>query len=198
MNFTNPGYISDHLRQLAQRYVRNPVAIEVGFQESKDGACYFVMRGDPRDDPRLIGRKGDHVDALTALVKRAGEAQNRIFTFRLISKPGQSTNSTPIVDALTYDPTADREILHVWLDLLGAENYRVEVSPGTGPRTKLLFNFEITIPDQVLAESFTKCDGAAHSMSVINAIGTLYRAIAKQKGVQFQVNLSDRLEMKTP
>ena len=186
---TIPEIVARLLKELAGRYVYFPKDIKVEFQEAKDGSCYFVMQGNPVDDPRLIGRQGDHVDALSCLVERVGKAFGRYYTFRLLSRRGQSATTTPTIDALEYDARPDRDFLCEWLKVLGANGYSVDLTPGDGPRTKLTFNFNVTIPDRQLVVDFMMSEAKPHSMSVINAIGTLYRAIAKQKGVKFQVNL---------
>jgi predicted RNA-binding protein YlqC (UPF0109 family) len=182
----------DLVRELAGFYVGSPENVGVRFQEAKDGSVYFAMRGSPEDDSRLVGRAGCHVNALTFLIERAGAAQSRAFTFRLITHPDGASPMYGPRDVLDYDPRPARDLLCRWLSALGVEDFSVEIDSGAGPRRSLFFNFDVKIRDRAKAESLTH--SAPHvpgDLSVVGALGTIFRAIAKQSGVRFQIRLVD-------
>lgn len=189
MNDVTSAALADYIRQLTTRYVGNPAGIEVAFQDSTDGACYFALRGDQRDDSKLIGQQGSHVNSLNFLIESAGRAQGRTFTFRLHTNEGRHLPYPNGKDALTYDFRQDRDLLCSWLTALGLENFSVEVTPGKGARSRLSFDFEVRIPNYQKALEMT---APVNGLSKIGALGTLYRAIAMQKGVRFQVTLVER------
>ena len=188
-----PQEIATLIQDLARMYVGKPDQLAVKFQESGDGSSvYFMMRGSQEDDSRLIGRDGSHVDALTYLIQKIGEAEERIYTFRLLTAPERSDPWFPPKDADEYDPTPAKDMLLRILNALkAADVITVTVGPGAGPRTSLSFNFDVKIPDRKAAEALTASTGG---VSTVGAIGTLFRAIAKQAGVRFQIRLADRAE----
>lgn len=190
MNFT-PAAVAEAIRTLAMRYVGNPHEIEVGFQEGTDGSCYFGLRSDPRDESRLVGKNGSHVKCLKFLVESVGKAHGRVFTFRLHSTDGRHEPWPVMKAALNYDFSQDRDLLCEWLSLLGIEFFTVAVTPGKGPRSGLSFDFEVNIKNHQKALEMT-APAAEDGMSKVGALGTLYRAVAMQKGVRFQVTLADR------
>jgi predicted RNA-binding protein YlqC (UPF0109 family) len=188
--------VADLFRELASLYVGTPDHLQVRVQESVDGSAYFMMRGAPEDDSRLVGNRGCHVNALAFLIEAVGRAQDRIFTFRLLTTPGSCAPWYPPKDALDYDPRPARELLCRLLSALGVPDFSVTVTPGTGPRRSLFFNFDVKIADVARAEALTVGETAAGSLSIVGALGTLFRAIAKQNGIRFQIRLADRPEPK--
>jgi len=181
--------VQDLIRSLARCYVGKPDLIEVIHQAATDGSVYFALRGAPDDDSRLVGRSGCHVNALTYLVDQVGRAQDKVFTFRLITKPDGHTPWFPPSAALKYDPTAARELLVRWLSALGLSEFDLSVTPGEGPRRSLFFNFDVACANRAEAEAlFATPEGET---SIVGALGTLWRAISKQAGVRFQIRLVD-------
>ena len=181
---------ADLIKALTQLYVGNPEAIEVAMQEGEDGSCYFAMRGDPRDDSRLIGRDGSHVQALEFLVKRIGAAQGRIFTFRLLDTKGRHEPYPLPPPQITYDTKRIQNLLSQLLAAIGVEGFYVQAGPGVGPRQTLAYEFVIDIQNRAIAESLTY--SLENNLSVIGSIGTLVRTIGRQQGVSLQVRLADR------
>lgn len=182
--------LAELVRDLARLYVGTPASIEVKFQQAADGPVYFAMKGDRTDDSRLVGREGCHVDALAYLIEAIGKRESRVFTFRLITDPDRAEPWQGPRDALEYDPRPAREVLCRWLEALGVEKFSVEVGPGDGARTSLSYNFNVKIPDREKAESLTK--STEGDLSIVGALGTLFRAVSKQAGVRFQIRLADR------
>lgn len=182
--------VAELIRALARSYVGKPDLVEVKFQEATDGgAAYFILRGAPDDDSRLVGRSGCHVNALTYLVDQVGRAQGKVFTFRLITKPDGHTPWYPPQAALEYEPTAAKELLARWLSALGLSEFDLAVTAGDGPRRSLFFNFDVSVENRSEAEAlFAATEGEA---SIVGSLGTLWRAISKQAGVRFQIRLVD-------
>lgn len=159
-------------------------------QVMMDGSMFFCVRGHKPDESRLIDRDGSHVKALTCLVRQMGKATNRTFTFKLMTTEGRSVSTDAPQDATHYDPAPIRKLLAGFLEALGVQDATIDVNSGEGPTTKLRFNFVIDIPEVEVAEGLTKVND--YGLTIIGALGTLFRAIANQQGVKFQVNLADR------
>lgn len=190
MTTTHPNdqQISNLIGDLARRYVAHPQSIDVRFQRSLDGSVYFALQGDPKDAGRLIGSEHTHADAMALLVKYFGRVQSRTFTFRLITIQERASKPSELYDVISYDTAQDKEILDRLLNALDVDG-TVEVGPGTGPRKALSFEFIVNVKHRIIAENLTL---SVQGLSIIGAIGTLYRAIAKSKGVRFNVRLADR------
>lgn len=183
--------VSELIRELAGLYVGSPEELGIRHQAGKEGSVYFVMQGRPEDDSRLVGYMGCHVKALTFLIEQVGKAQGKIFTFRLLTtENGPRPNYKPR-DVLDYDPLPARDILRRWLDALGVKDFSVAVNSPDGPRRSLAFDFDITIKDFARAHSLT-IPNAKEELFTIGALGTLFRAIGKQNGIRFQINLADK------
>ena len=185
--------LADFVREFATFYIGNPENLEIRFQPARDGsACYFTMQGAPEDDSRLIGRKGCHVNALTYLIKEVGRAQGKVFPFRLITRPDGALPWFPPGDVLDYDPRPARDLLCRWLTFVGADEFSVKINTGPGPRRSLFFNFDVKIASRPKAEALTHPGrGDEEGFSTIGALGTLFRAIARQNGVRLQITLVD-------
>lgn len=192
------------LHDIACAFVEHPEDITIASQPSLDGAIYFALKGHPGDEGRLVGTGGCHVDALTFLVALLGQADGDVYTFRLITRQGPRQN-TPIADrhVVGFDPRPARELLLRILVELGFDEATVEVGPGSGARHALTFNFTInagSLADYELLLSETKVvifpasdnkPEKAIKMRPIEALGTLFRAIAKREGVRFSITAQD-------
>lgn len=192
------------LHDLACAFVEHPDRIEVASQPSLDGAVYFALKGHPGDEGRLVGTGGCHVDALTFLVALLGQADGAIYTFRLITRqePRQNTPLEPR-HVVGFDPRPTLKLLARILMGLGFANAIVEAGPGVGARQSLSFNFTIKLEsladyDRLLRETKVVIfpptadkPEKAITMRPIEALGTLFRAIAKRLGVRFNLTAED-------
>lgn len=182
--------VADLILSITRLYSVKPAELKVRFQEADDGSAYFMIQPDPQDDSRMIGRQGCHITALDFLVSGVGRAQGRLFTTRLITSPQGGAAWVDQRDVIEYDPRPARELLARWLAALGVSDFEVDVGPGTGPRRSLFFNFEVKVPDREAIAKLTTPRGEA-GLFLIGALGTLFRAIAKQNGLRFQITAVD-------
>lgn len=199
---TETQQLSDLLRDLAGALVDKPEAIRVATQAALDGTSYWAVKGDPEDESKLVGRDGSHVNALRLVVQEIGRANGKVYTFRLITDndararpPGNPR------DVLEYDPRPARDLLCRILAELELAEFAVEVGPGAGPRNSLRFDFAVRVKEAadysellkprrlVLREGSARAEEVAVEMPIVDALGTLFRAIAKRAGVRFQINV---------
>jgi predicted RNA-binding protein YlqC (UPF0109 family) len=203
---TAAAQVEDLLRDLCSAFVERPELLKVASQESLTGECFFALQGAPEDEPILVGKHGSHVDALTWLVAQFGEAEERAFTFRLVT-PGERGEWEPMRrnDATEHDPRPARDLLCRILEAIGATQFSVEVGPGTGARSSLLFIFTIRPRDSddharlitprrvVVRPALPECGKyparpeRAIESTFLAAVGTLFRAISRKTGARYSV-----------
>lgn len=179
------------LRDLVAAFTFHPEAIEIDSQVAA-GSVYWMLRGHPDDEPVLIGKQGGHVRALTFLIQEIGKARGETHTFRLMTE--HKPRARPPMEqrsAMRFDPEPARELLVRVLQELAIGDFLVEVGPGVGERRALMFEFTITVRDQrdanVLLAHHVDEDNAN---SLVETLGTLFRAIAKKNGVRFEVKVA--------
>jgi predicted RNA-binding protein YlqC (UPF0109 family) len=172
---TTDAQITNLLRDLVSTFVERPEALRVAAQPAADGACYFAMKGALEDESKLVGAGGSHVDALALLVAEFGRADQ------------------PPRDVIDHDPQPARELLCRVLSSLDVGAFAVTVGPGPGPRNSLTFLFEISLHDAVDYKRLTvpvqhvSCENA----TIVAALGTLFRAIAKKNGVRYNLTVKE-------
>lgn len=190
---TTPTEAVEIIRELVGNYIDQPDALDIKLQETSDGSCYFAMRGAKRDDGKLIGNAGSHVEALSFLVQQMGSVQGKNWTFRLITNPGEKAVSEmrDPRDVLDFDPKPALDFLAKLLYAFGIA-VPITVGPGSGPRNSLTFEFIIWTTTRAAYRELTvppddDPDSVFYDMTIIGAIGTLMRACAKKSGVRFVI-----------
>jgi predicted RNA-binding protein YlqC (UPF0109 family) len=176
------------LRDLVSRFVEKPDALRIAKQEAQDGSCYFVLAGDPDDGGRLAGKEGSHVDALALIVFAFGKANGRAYTFRLVNGPRPEFRAKlePRA-AVEYDAEPARELLGRVLAAMDLGEFAVDVGPGAGSRHALTFVFTVRVKDVRDQLALTNPIDPNSPDTLVGALGTLFRAIAKKDGVRMNL-----------
>lgn len=193
------------IHDIAAAFVDKPESLEIVSQPALDKAVYFALKGDPRDEGRLVGVGGCHVDALTFLVAMMGRAAGEKFTFRLITcaRPEERT-SMKSNHVTNYDVAPAQRLLSRILAEIGVPDARIQVRAPEGPQFSLSFVLSIVTPypaqrDRLLDStkivifpaSETKSEKAIE-MRGVEALGTLFRAIARKDGVKMAIAVEDK------
>jgi predicted RNA-binding protein YlqC (UPF0109 family) len=181
------------IRDLAAGFVEYPEALRVEAQEAEGTTAYFMLKGHDEDESKLVGKQGCHVDALAFLISAIGIVNGWVYTFRLITAKrmmGQPENGPR--DAIAYDPEPARILLARILEALSLVGATVTVGPGAGARDCLSFTFAIRVKDEYQFSILTMRHEIIRSerplsMALIEAIGTLFRAIARKDGARFRI-----------
>lgn len=179
------------LRDLIASFTTHPEAVQIDAQLAP-GSAYWMVKGHPEDEPILVGKQGSHVRALAFLVYSFGAARKEHHTFRLITE--QAPRVRPPMQqlaAMRHKPEPARLLLVRLLEELYIGSFRVEVGPGTGPRSALTFVFAITVQDSRDYNALTVSAAEPRTdETIIGALGTLFRAIAKKNGVRYELAIS--------
>lgn len=182
--------IESLLRDLAGSFIEFPKDLQITTQLSDDGKSrLLVMKGNPKDESKLVGKNGCHIRALNFIVITLGWSRGEVWTFRLVT---ESTHPNPFQKrkyALKFDPKPHCDLLR---RLMVAYQIpcTVSVGPGNGERDMLSYEFTITV---VAGEfdfygALTKPPLAAYGeKTILNSIDTIFRGIALFNGVRFQV-----------
>jgi len=188
MQFLARTEVRDLILSICSLYVSKPESLEVVANEAKDGSTLFLVRGDPQDDSRLIGRDGSHIISLNFLVQQVGVEQKSVFNLKLLTSDVRVPAYRGKVNSMDYNPQTAREVVESWLFALGVEKLRVSVGPGE-PGNSLSFSLNVEIEDRAKAKSLT-VPPKGSNLFIVDALGTLIRAIGKHNGVRLELNLT--------
>ncbi len=175
------------LRDLVHAFTMHPGDLELEVQHA-DGAALWMIKGNKEDEPFLVGKGGSHVRALSFLVRCIGLARREKYTFTLITR--QAPKVRPPMEpnaAIKHDPSPSQALLVRILEELAIDLFTVSVGPGSGPRNTLTFLFEIFVRDVADYNALTVSPFPDSSETIVGALGTLFRAIAKKNGVRFDI-----------
>lgn len=177
------------VRTLVSSYILHPKKLLLTGSEI-DGRVYFEMRGAADDQPKVIGKLGSHLKALRFLLKEIGLGQDTIYTLNLLEPmPGTKGETPRAKDASNYDTKPAHELLDRAVALLVLGQARVDCDriPGDRPCSYL---FTVTPRDYAdYADLITPDESDTEQLTVVNALGTLFRAYANKDGVQFKIDI---------
>jgi predicted RNA-binding protein YlqC (UPF0109 family) len=188
MNANELRKLTDLIRAIVAGIVAKEDAIEIASQPAT-GSCYWMMRVAPEDDSKAIGKDGAHARALALLIDAWGRAENEVHTFRLINNEERIERPPDKPrDVMSFDTTPARELLSRVLSNLSLDGFAIDVGPGSGIRDTLTFMFTIRVAtDADHRELLRPRNGRGRENTLIAAIGTLFRAIARKNGVAFEL-----------
>jgi len=176
------------IRDLLASFTNHPEALDIEAQLAP-GSAYWMIKGHPEDEPILVGRQGSHVRALAFLIQSFGQARDEQHTCRLLTE--REPRPRPQMEAravLRFDPEPSRALLSRILEELAIDSFAVLVGPGTEPRRSLTFVFSIQVKDAADYNVLTVAPDSS-SETIVGALGTLFRAIAKKNGVRFVITV---------
>jgi predicted RNA-binding protein YlqC (UPF0109 family) len=187
---TQTEQINDLLRALVETFIDHAHALSISAKEVP-GAVYWTMQGHADDYGKLVGKKGAHVNALTLLVASLGTAADQLFTFKLLEpEPAPRRAASPPKQATHYDPRPARELLCRILENLGLGQFAVEAKPTPSGKTPIEVLFEISVRTEEDYRALTvAADNSSEGLSVIAALGTLFRAHANKGGIRTQLEV---------
>ncbi len=177
------------VRTLVSSYILHPKKLLLTGSEI-DGRVYFEMRAVADDQPKVIGKLGSHIKALRFLLKEIGLGQDTHYTLNLLEPiPGAKGETPRPKDVTKYEIKPAHELLDRAVALLVLGQARVDCDriPGDRPCSYL---FTVTPRDYAdYADLITPDPDDSDKLTVVNALGTLFRAYANRDGVQFKIDI---------
>ncbi len=185
---TQTEQLNDLLRELVESFIDHAHALSISAKEVP-GAVYWTMQGHADDYGKLVGKKGAHVNALTLLVSALGTAADQLFTFKLLEpEPAPRRPASPPKTASSYDPRPARDLLCRILENLGLGQFCVESKIDKGAQISV--TFEIAVRTDEDYRALTVAPGnTPDALSIIVALGTLFRAHANKGGIRTQLEV---------
>jgi predicted RNA-binding protein YlqC (UPF0109 family) len=178
------------LHELISAFIEKPEALTVDVMHEGDKVVFEVTPH--RDDiAMLLGKRGDHLRSLQFVVWRIGKAQGRWYVFNMPKNDERGGSLRADFKAEAYDPELVKGIL---LEIMKALELPVHVGVEADGKTDdgyLFFVFTITAMEygsrQILIAPVAFGKG---TIILTEALGTLLRAIARNSGVVFQLEIA--------
>lgn len=171
-------------RRLLNRIIYHPENLEIEHTEFH-GAVYWNVTAHADDQPKIIGKGGTHIRALTFLIAEIGLSADSMYKLKLnepeVGTRTESTQASP----KNYDATPAAQILQEVLEsIFGPESVTIRTT-GKG----FDFEFEIVMRDtDEVPDLRIPYDNDPNEMTIIGSLGTLWRAWAKKDGVNFTIS----------
>jgi predicted RNA-binding protein YlqC (UPF0109 family) len=175
------------IRRIISAIIAHPEHLLISPAEFR-GAVYWNVQAHADDQPKIIGKQGSHIRALTFLVAEIGLDADSMYKIKLAEPEiGNRSDSTQIQSPTSYDASlAEQTLLEVIEAIFGPQSATITTT-GIG----LAYNFEITLRDHdEVPDLRVPYDGDMYEMTIIGSLGTLWRAWAKRDGVNFTVSCS--------
>lgn len=188
------------IRDLAASFTKHPEGIQLRIATAEElsikrlppTAVLWVMYGARQEDEAvLIGKLGSHVRALSFLVRSFGMARNETHLFELITVHAPRDRSAMIRNvARTHNPTPAVALLQRILAELSIGAFKVEAATaGTteDPAFVLTINVREFVDYSALTVAPFQGASSGAAETIVGALGTLFRAIAKKNGVRYDL-----------
>jgi len=182
------------IRRIIEDFIAHTSHLEVGAKEFSSGT-YFIVRAHPHDMPKLIGKRGTHVNALQFIVAHIGKKIGTPYLLQVKDSPPciiQRPSDRPPLLVTSYDAQPIAGLLEDYLTALGFQ-IPVAVEQVAYPShlaTTLALNFNLVV-DHITPEEYAALivpdpnDPLSHT--IIGSLGTLIRACANKAGVRIQI-----------
>ena len=144
------------------------------------------------DAGKLCGKGGEHIKSLIVLVRLLGERHGEQWILEVLDPDqGERVENLPIPDAPAHLPGESLRLLYELLaEILTAPAVVKVTQTGGKP---LVFNFEIrpaNVQDYELL--VTAVPVQRTELTPVAALGTLFRALGRQQGVSYRVEVPGR------
>jgi len=165
--------IMDLLRELVESFTEHHNALKIEAKEYP-GACYWMIKVHADEQPKVVGRRGTNIRALSVIIAAIGAAIGEKYTLRLLEPdPAIRRDHTPRKTVTSYDPARAIELLR-WAvaAILNEDDDKV----GIDCQEPVPFNYtlRITAPAQITPE-------------VQEALRIIWTAAGQSDGVTFRL-----------
>ena len=174
------------LHELLAKFLDHAEAIQIEVREVP-GAVYWSIKTHSADMPKAVGRGGAHVRSLGKLLAQIGTANDEVWKLKLNPPdPGPRREASPPVRATAYDPATAEQLLGRTAS--AALGVTVEIETELTGHETLSYTFRVH-PEgrKAFAELVAEREGDPFGVSLIDAIGVLWRAWAQRDGVRFSL-----------
>lgn len=188
---------TDLIRRLIESFIDHPQSLRIETSD-RNGHVYFLMQCHADDHPKMVGKGGSHFHALRLIIAELGKQAETSYKLCRYQEPEPAPRRERSASKMvtSYSPDDACRLMEAIFANLCAGQYAVEaeMNPALRPLT---YTINITTRDSADYIALTRYasstehipENAESPMTIIGAIGTLFRAYANRDGVRFSVQL---------
>ena len=179
------------IRSLVESFIDHPTQLRIE-TTPHPGVLYWLMQFHADDHSKAVGKRGAHYDALKLLIAEIGRANDTQYVLRRYREPEPTDRSENMRRGCPeeYDPTRATHILTGLLEHLHLGDFQVHANQVAGEHP-LSFGFTIHTRTALDYKALTvPREDNALPMTLVGAIGTLFRAYGNRNGVKFTVEVT--------
>lgn len=187
------------IRRLIESFIDYPKSLRIDVS-TRSGTSYVLMQCHASDHAKMVGKAGSHFHALRVIISELGTQAGTIYKLCRYLEPefGQRSARTDQVVAAAYNTAPACDLLAAIFAELCSGQYAIDADPQ--PQTadgRLSYHLNVIIGDETDYNTLTRYaapieqipTNAEAPMTIIGAIGTIFRAYANRAGVRFAVQL---------
>ena len=175
--------IEQLLRDLVESYTLEPDRLRLEVEEHP-ARVNIRLRVSAADMPLLIGTRGAHSRPLVLLVREIGKNAGKFYKFDIEDpEPGECSSFPTREPATAYDPAPAVKLLERLLLAIGVGEFRVEAREMGRERGWLRHQLVVYTRDDDDYRLLTVRPSTTDTQTIVEALGTLFRAAAKKAGV---------------
>lgn len=179
--------VQDQIRKLIECFIDHPEALRIETKEHP-GVVYLTMQPHADDFSKMTGKQGAHFNAIKTVLAALGKSEGTQYVLRryLEPEPARRREQMPKTIAPNYFVEPARDMLMQLLTAIALEDWQLQVrkTPNTKPT---LYTFTILTRSREDYETLIVPASADQPMTLIGALGTLFRAYANRDGVKFNI-----------
>lgn len=160
----------------------------------RDGAMIWKAQGHTDDQPKLVGRQYSHYEALKLVVRALGDAEGLFYSYKLIEPaPGPRAAARVPVIVTSYDVKPAVQLLSRLMESLRILRvvHGVEHMEGIPPLT---YRLTLSVASNTdYRRLIVPPEDYSGDLTLIAALGTLFRAYANRDGVKFELAVNPPL-----
>ena len=182
---------TETIRKLVKSFIDHPHNLMIETKEHP-GIVYWTMQFHADDHSKAVGKRGAHYDALKLLITEIGRTHDIQYILRRYREPEPAPRTENMRRGCPeeYDPQPASALLTSILEQLNIGQFNIQVTstPGQHP---LEYTFVIHTREQQDYNTLTvPREENALPMTLVGAMGTLFRAYGNRNGVKFSIEVA--------
>ncbi len=185
----------DLVRILIETFIAHPAKLNINLHEHC-GLIRWLISCDPADHGKLVGKQGAHFNALRCLIEELGSAKDEKYTLSRYLEPripvvGKIHPAHPAPDH-TYSTAPAELLMTSFLEELLAGEFLIQVEDIQPHQYEIVIDPKDQRDYEFLTIASLTVGHASRpgtDITVIGALGTLYRAWGQRDGVSYSLEV---------
>jgi predicted RNA-binding protein YlqC (UPF0109 family) len=184
---------TDTILALVRSFIDHPTKLALEIKEHP-GIAYWTMQFHASDHGLAVGKRGAHFDALKLLITEIGHTRDTQYVLRRYKEPEPAARQENIRRGCPeeFDPAPAAELLTRVLEQLSIGQFLVDVKQSQGEHP---LAFAFTIVTRSIEDYNTLTiprEDNTLPMTMVGALGTLFRAYGNRNGVRFAIEVTSQ------